>query len=199
MANHQDKTSFIWNGKTMVLHDGQLLTGRKELSTQSGIPPTTIERILKYLENEHQIGQQKTTKYRVITIINWKDYQKMDTISDNKRTTNGQQTDTFKNVKNDNNVKKYSAEGAEVLKAFETVDPKNKTYYGNKTQRAACDFLISEYGLEKVLSAVAMLPQINQQKLYIKQITTPWELKEGWVKIGNALRQLKDNQREYVL
>jgi hypothetical protein len=84
----------------------------------------------------------------------------------------------------------FTVLGAEVLKAFgESVDPKNKTYYDNTTQRASCDFLISEYGLEKVLAAVKMLPQINQQKLYIRQITTPYELKENWVKIGNALKQ----------
>jgi hypothetical protein len=95
--------------------------------------------------------------------------------------------------------KEYNPLGAEILKAFEVVDPKNKTYYGNKTQRLACDFLLSEYGIEKVLQAVKILPQINQKKLYIKQITTPYELKEGWVKIGNALRQLQDNKKEYVL
>lgn len=83
----------------------------------------------------------------------------------------------------------YNPLGAEILKEFESVDPKNKTYYGNKTQRASCDFLISEYGLDKVIQAIKILPQINQKKLYIKQITTPFELKENWVKIGNALKQ----------
>lgn len=103
-ANHQQK-EFVWNGNTIIIKEGQLLTGRKELSEQTGIPQTTIERILNYLENEHQIGQQKTTKYRLITIINWKDYQQMDSKVDNKRTTNGQQTDTNKNDKNNNNDK----------------------------------------------------------------------------------------------
>lgn len=85
----------------------------------------------------------------------------------------------------------FTTLGAEVLKAFEAIDPKNKTYYSNTTQRGACDFLVVEYGLEKVKQAITMLPQINQQKLYIRQITTPHELKENWVKIGNALRQKK--------
>jgi hypothetical protein len=84
---------------------------------------------------------------------------------------------------------KYNPLGSEIIKAFEEVDPKNKTYYGNKTQRASCDFLLSEYGLENVLKAIKILPQINRKKLYIKQITTPFELKENWVKIGNALKQ----------
>ncbi len=84
---------------------------------------------------------------------------------------------------------------SEVIKAFESVDPKNKTYYGNKTQRASADFLLKEYGMDKVLQAVKVLPKINQKKLYIKQITTPYELKENWVKIGNAIKQDKGESR----
>lgn len=97
---------------------------------------------------------------------------------------------------------KFNPLGSEVLKAFEVVDPKNRTYYGNTTQRAACDFLLEEYGLDKVLRAIKILPQINQKKLYLKQITTPFELKENWVKIGNAIRQDKDdikNKPNYIL
>lgn len=96
---------------------------------------------------------------------------------------------------------KFSSLGGSVLKSFEEIDPKNKTYYNNKTQRSACDFLIEEYGLDKVLQAIKILPQINTKKLYIKQITTPYELKENWIKIGNALKQQKNdkNQPNYVL
>lgn len=92
----------------------------------------------------------------------------------------------------------YTSLGADVLKAFEEVDPKNKTYYSNTTQRKACDFLISEYGLERVLGAVKVLPQINKQKLYLRQITTPYELQENWVKIINALAQKKSDPKYKV-
>ena len=92
MASHCE-SEFLWNGELKTIRIGQFITGRKELSKQTGIPETTIERILKVLESGHQIQQQKTTKYRLITILNWSKYQ----VVDNKRTTNGQQTDTFKN------------------------------------------------------------------------------------------------------
>ena len=87
-ANHRDN-KMIWNNNIIVIKEGQFITGRKELSKETSIPETTIERILKYLENGQQIEQQKTTKYRLITIINWKDYQTKNTKTDNKRTTNG--------------------------------------------------------------------------------------------------------------
>ncbi|RJQ33872.1 hypothetical protein C4568_03665 [Candidatus Parcubacteria bacterium] len=72
-----------------------------------------------------------------------------------------------------------------IIKSFEEVDPKNKTYYGNKTQRAACLFLIAEYGLEKVLAVVKLLPQTNRQP-YFPSINSPNDLKEKWAKLEAA-------------
>lgn len=96
LANHSGK-EFIWNGKTVRLKEGQFITGRKTLSENTGIPESTVERILSFFEKERQIEQQKTTKYRLITILKWDTHQ----ILDNKRTTSGQQVDTNKNVKNE--------------------------------------------------------------------------------------------------
>lgn len=104
-ANHKP-TKMIWNGNILVIKEGQFVTGRKALSKVTGVHESSIERILKFLEIEHQIEQQKTTKYRLITIINWKDYQQEDTKPNNKRTTDEQQANTNKNDKKDNNEKK---------------------------------------------------------------------------------------------
>lgn len=87
----------MWNGRLIMVKEGQLITGRTELIKATGIPGTTIERILQMLENEHQIGQQKQSKYRLITIVNWGEHQNRTL----ERTTDGQQTDTNKNDKND--------------------------------------------------------------------------------------------------
>lgn len=188
-ANHAPK-EFMWNGKVILVNEGQFITGRDELSKQTGVPGTTVERILNFLENEHQIGQQKTSKYRLITIVKWDEYQKSDSTLDNKWTTNGQQMDTNKNVKKDKNEKKYSKDGASVIHAFEEVDPKNKTYYGNTTQREACDFLIGEYGLDVVLQRVAILPKTNTMQ-YFPNITTPSQLRDKWVQLENAVARKK--------
>lgn len=140
----------------------------------------------------------------MITIKNWKkrqetsltSYERVKRFRQKKRDDNAKITleenrieEKRINTSDKSQKKQFNALGSEILKAFEEVDPKNKTYYGNKTQRSACDFLLEEYGLEKVLKAIKILPQINSKKLYIKQITTPYDLKENWVKIGNAIRQ----------
>ena len=104
-ANHE-KNEFMWNNKIMIIKEGQFITGRKQLSLETGLTETTIENILNMFEKEQQIGQQKTTKFRLITVINWKEYQANGQQSDNRVTTNGQQSDTNKNDKNDKNEKK---------------------------------------------------------------------------------------------
>lgn len=95
-ANHEP-TKMMWNKGIIVVKEGQMITGRNKLSEETGIPPSTIEDILNYLESQHQIQQQKNTKFRLITIVNWKDYQQIPTA---KATTSRQQADTNKNVKN---------------------------------------------------------------------------------------------------
>jgi hypothetical protein len=121
-ANHKEK-EFMFNGNMIIIKEGQLLTGREKLSENTGISESTVERILNMLENEHQIEQQKTNKFRIITIINWQNYQGDNDCgqqngqqTDNKRTTNGQQTATNKNDNNVKNVKNiYSEQSPEII------------------------------------------------------------------------------------
>lgn len=75
----------------------------------------------------------------------------------------------------------------EVIKAMESIDPKNKLYYGNKTQRGACEFLIQEYGFEEVIKAVKIIPILKTRVSYFPSITTPVELRDKWVKVSDAI------------
>lgn len=197
LANHKEN-KMIWNNDIIVIKEGQFITGRKQLSQQTGISETTIERILKYLENGHQIGQQKTTKYRLITIVNWKDYQTSDTKADNKRTTNGQQTDTNKNDNNDKKEKNItetsSVDVNELIKTFESINPSCSKYYGNKTQRKACDSLISNYGFNRVKKVIEVtLPKTNTLPFF-PSITTPVQLQEKWSSLESAIRKYQSKQ-----
>lgn len=154
----------------MITDDNGLIT-LSNWSKRQGIALSGYERLKRY-----------RAKRRVITDDNKNDNNRVDKSRVDKiRNTNTGATRRKKVV--------YNPLGAEILKSFEDVDPKNKTYYNNTTQRAACDFLLDEYGLEKVKQAILILPDINRKKLYIGQITTPLELKEKWGKIRNALEQ----------
>lgn len=89
----------------------------------------------------------------------------------------------------------YNPLGAEILKAFEEIDPKNKSYYGNKNQRSACDFLIEEYGLERILKVIKdVLPKTNG-KPYYPMIVSPWDLKEKGTKLKDAIERDKKRSK----
>jgi len=180
LASHKE-SKFMWNGEIIIIKEGQLLTGRKSLSKESGIPESTIEDILKFLERQHQIRQQKTTKFRLITIINWKEYQKSDIKSDNKATTKQQQSDTFKNVKNDKNnicTPQSGDAGNNINKLFGVFIKVNPGInFGHKNQRESAKWLIDKYGIEKTL-AFAEAAVVAQGKKYAPTITSPTHLKE---------------------
>jgi len=128
-ANHT-KTKFFWNGKEQILERGQLITGRKKLSEETGIRPGTVENILKMLENEQQIKQQKTNLFRLITIVNYDKLQNYNSNNDNKMTTNEQQNDNkmthtinLKELK-ELNIKKNKKEAEKLFEVFWKEYPK---------------------------------------------------------------------------
>ena len=107
-ATHKEYDA-VFKGKRITLKRGQLLTGRKSISEKLKIDENKVQRILKSLENEHQIEQQKSNKNRLITIVLWDKYQQDEQQNEqqvnNKRTTSEQQVNTNKNVKNIKNDK----------------------------------------------------------------------------------------------
>lgn len=80
----------------------------------------------------------------------------------------------------------FTALGAEVIKAFIEVDPKNKRFYNNPPQRRACDFLVEEYGFEAVLKRISFLPTSNKLP-YFPSISTPVQLMHKWVQLQDAV------------
>jgi DNA-binding transcriptional MocR family regulator len=84
---------------SIEIQRGQFLTSSIQLSMETKLARSTVEDLLTRFENQQQIRQQKTTKYRVITIVNYNEYQNMDNWLDNNPTTIRQQSDTEKEYK----------------------------------------------------------------------------------------------------
>lgn len=109
-ANHKGREESL-GGKPFQCKPGQFTTGRKQLSKETGISESKIERILlKFEKIEQQIEQQKMSTNRLISILNWHEYQKSEQQTDqqanNDRTTSEQRVDTpkeDKELKNENN------------------------------------------------------------------------------------------------
>ena len=49
-ANHKEN-KMIWNNNLMVIKEGQFITGRDKLSEETGIHPSSIDRILNFFES----------------------------------------------------------------------------------------------------------------------------------------------------
>lgn len=101
-ATHQDHDT-LWQGKKITLHAGQLITGRKKLSTETGIEQSKVVRILNHFKTEHQIEQQTNSRGTLISIVAWDKYQiieqPIEQQVNNKRTTSEQQLNTKQEYK----------------------------------------------------------------------------------------------------
>lgn len=106
--NHKDNETLIGNQNIEVLR-GQTLWSMKDMANRWKWSRKKVENFLKMLKKEHQIYYQSTTKYTMITVINWGLYQdefQEGTSNIEKKSNKGTSKEHQKNTnKNDKNVK----------------------------------------------------------------------------------------------
>ena len=90
MASHNKYMSVRGDSAVEIL-PGQVLTSRKKLALKTGLSESKIERILKAFLSGQMIEQQTRSKYRVISILKWDEYQISEQESE-------QHLDTTKNI-----------------------------------------------------------------------------------------------------
>lgn len=202
-ANHQ-KNKFPFNGTDIEILPGQFIFGQnRALSELRTLTPQRLRTAIKYLKSTSRLTIKSNNKFSIITILNWDNYQ-VDNKQNNKPLTNEQQTTnkpitTNKNVKKEKNDKNIIAETSsanlvpEIIKAFEEINPASKKFYGNTTQRKACNNLIALYGLDQVLKVISFLPKSNSMP-YMPRITTPLQLEDKWSALESALKQKKSEK-----
>ena len=115
-VNHKQK-KIIVNGKLLTLNPGQGLfsidrivegiTGVTRKSKKFSRLASFYYRRLKILESTQKTKNETTSKFTIITIVNWGRYQQSEEQSNNNRITSEKQAKTNKNDKNvKNNTKK---------------------------------------------------------------------------------------------
>lgn len=110
-ATHDEYEQLV--GRQIVnLQKGQFVTGRNAASKELKMTPSTTWDYLKILERNRNIDIKSNNKYSIVTIVNWELYQSendnSDIKTDIKSTTNQQQINTNKNIKNNKNISIYS-------------------------------------------------------------------------------------------
>lgn len=107
-ANHS-KSKFLFNGQEIVVSSGQMVTGRDALAFEFNqgvtrdhqIVARTLWRWIKYFENQEMLSIKSTSKYSVITVIGWGEYQEGDQQVSITRPSSVHHLSTNKNDKNE--------------------------------------------------------------------------------------------------
>lgn len=105
-ATHIEREQLVGRQKVQ-LKKGEFIFGRKKASQELKMKEKTVYDYMKLLENLQMLVIKSNNKFSVVSIEKWENYQDAKIKSDNKRTTNEQQMNTNKNVKNvKNNIYK---------------------------------------------------------------------------------------------
>jgi len=113
MANHKVKR---WRG--VDIQAGSFISSYGKLAKQSGLSVQQVRTSMNRLKSTHELTQESTSEFSVITIVKWLDYQGSDDVanteintpSNNQSTSDQQasnkQSTTNNNDKNDKNTNK---------------------------------------------------------------------------------------------
>ncbi len=104
-ANHEPRKE-RFGGKEIVCMAGQFTTGRRQLAEELGLSESMTNRLLSQFEKiEQQIEQRTSTTNRLITIVNWSKYQKVNNKVNGENEKSEQQSEhTIRSSKNLNTV-----------------------------------------------------------------------------------------------
>tara|TARA_R110000787_G_C13379048_1_gene441645 strand:- start:552 stop:1373 length:822 start_codon:yes stop_codon:yes gene_type:complete len=98
-ANWETKTT-LFNKKLITVERGQIVFGRKVYSKRLGISEMKLRRYLEMLTEEGMINQQTTSRYTVITVLNYDQYQDKNQQTTSKQPAYNQHITTSKQVNN---------------------------------------------------------------------------------------------------
>lgn len=109
-ASHKPHPA-MFNGEKITLEAGQLITGRKQIATATGVSESKVKRILSLFKSDQQIDQQTNGHGSLISIVRWVEYQKSDQQNDqpmaNQWPTSDQPVTTKQECKNVKNERRY--------------------------------------------------------------------------------------------
>lgn len=171
------KSRFVNDGKMLIADDWIILTNFAKHQTINPNVKAGMQRIINDLPDKVKAlkGFESLSYFTLLNL----------TLPNLTKPNLTQSVEVVDEVKYPND----SDQIARLIKAMESVDPKNKMNYGRKVQRDACKFLIEQYGFEKVLEVIKAIPETKKTIKFFPSITTPLELQEKWVKAFDAVER----------
>ena len=158
----------MFNNERIIVKPGQMIRGRKMISSKIMVQESKVERILKLFKNEQQIEQVSSSKNRLITVLNWSSYQKNEQRNgqqvNNERTTSEQQVNTNKNNKKDKKDKNKDS--------FKDIVEKSIEYLNIQTGH---NFKPTEANTRHLMARINEGYTLKQIMTVIRNKTVEWE------------------------
>lgn len=200
-ASHKE-SRFIFNGQEIAVSSGQFVTGRAVIEKEfnEGVPRDqqvvgrTLWRWLKRFEKEEMLSIKSTSKYSVISIKNWNEYQGSDQQVSSGRPSTVQQVSTYKNEKNDkNNVvvveEQNNSPFKSVVKAYESVFGMINSFMVENLQ-----YWSDDLSPELVVEALKISAKGNASNFkYTESILRSWE-KQGVKSLDDVIALERKNE-----
>ena len=120
-ANFKDR-----NHKGIPLKRGQFITSLRKLSIETGLSERQVRTALDKLKMTNELTNDSNNQYRIITVLKYNEYQKIDKQDDkevtNERQASDKQTTTDNNIYNVNKDNKKQVNKRFVKPTFEQVN-----------------------------------------------------------------------------
>ena len=200
-ATHKEYDT-LFEGKRITLKEGQLIIGRKSIAEKLKIDESKVQRILKMYENEQQIEQQTTPRNRLISILNWNEYQESEQQTaqqvNNNCTTSEQQVNTNKNIKNNKNISKKESKKSfdDLIHSFTQNEELRLELKNHLATRKAKRATLTNRAIELSLKNLTQLANSDEERIKIVQQS----IEKGWTsfyKLDNKKKTNKQNTQEY--
>jgi hypothetical protein len=187
-ATHKNYQA-MFNGRSIMLLPGQLITGRLSIAKKLKINDSKVKRILFLFKSEQLIDQQPTNQNSLITLVSWSKYQKNDQQNgqrvDNGWTTGDQQVTTNKNVNNvqpqeNINKKETAANASKYSDAFESFWAEYPAKVGKATAVKSFKKAIKSVSIQTLIEAVKDYCKSDKVKKGVICNPSTWLNQERW-------------------
>jgi len=167
-----------WQG--IKIGRGQLITGRKQLSLDTGITERSIRTCLNRLKTTSELTIKTTNKYSLITILKYDDYQQNKTKTTSKTTSKTPTSDQQVTTNNNITRKQYNTwceSSDETYKAFvdwlyisnPTGEPLNNVLsLGGQISPTSFKNLMAKYPKDKIKTTIENMESKDLSKYNIK-------------------------------
>lgn len=158
LANHE-QNEWEWKGKKYYVKPGQFITSLSSIAKSSGkdVSIQNVRTALKRLEKLGFLTNESTNKSRLITIVNWEEYQGVNNEfnkGSNKHLTNDQQAPNkhLTTNNNDNNEKNEKNDNNDDDKAEYILEVNN--LIKNKISSSSLESFINRFGVDTLKSLI---------------------------------------------